>query len=99
MPRNFHRGVIMQAVARMFSNHAYESELGSRVATEAGFKLLISNTAFASDFGFIAQERLPKDCNCTGSGEVMPDFSVEWNVQAILSPNRSRKVIYGGWPA
>ncbi len=67
----------MQAVARMFSNHAYESELGSRVATEAGFKLLISNTAFASDFGFIAQERLPKDCNCTGSGEVMPDFSVE----------------------
>lgn len=29
----------MQAVARMFSNHAYESELGSRVATEAGFSV------------------------------------------------------------
>ncbi len=84
MPGSLHHGIIVQNTARMLSHFIRENDLGFSVAAETGFKLPIPNTVIAPDFGFIAKERLPKDYNRKGYGEVMPDFIVE-----VKSPNDS----------
>ncbi|MDW8436458.1 MAG: Uma2 family endonuclease [Chloroherpetonaceae bacterium] len=76
--------IIAQNIAFELQSHIRQHDLGFCVATETGFKLPIPNTVIAPDFGFIAKERLPKDCKRKGYGDVVPDFVVE-----VKSPSDS----------
>lgn len=81
-PPGYRHGLSAEKLGRLIANYVHESELGTFVAAEAGFKLSSNpDTVRAADAAFIGRDRAP-DPPPVGYLALAPDLVAE-----VMSPN------------